>query len=114
MQESSIESFSIHDNSTTGVFDKSVSSESLTLGPRTAGDGTDDEESLTGTVISGDCIWQENCEDDAHTYKFSVSEKNMEKRKIFAETFAEQEKKDETIMTKEDSVKVKFKFITYY
>ncbi|KAL3990271.1 Phosphatidylinositol 3- and 4-kinase family protein [Acanthocheilonema viteae] len=96
-------SFSIDDNLTTVTLEKGVSSESLNLGPRTAGDGADDEESLTGT--SGDCIWQENSEDDGHTSKFGVSKNNMEKHQTLAETCDERGKRDEIIVTKQNNVK---------
>lgn len=88
--------------------EKDVSSESLNLGPRTAGDGADDEESLTGTIISGDYIWHENCEDDGHTFKFAVAEKHVEKQQDLAETCAEPEKRDEIIMIKQDNINVNF------
>lgn len=108
MQESSTTSFSIDDDSTTAMLEKGVSSESLNLGPRTAGDGADDEESLTGTITSGECAWQENCEDDGHTSKFSVSVKHVvEKRENSTDVCAEPEKRDEIIMAKQDNVKVR-------
>uniref|UniRef100_A0A0R3RF85 Phosphatidylinositol 4-kinase beta n=1 Tax=Elaeophora elaphi TaxID=1147741 RepID=A0A0R3RF85_9BILA len=104
-KESSI-SFSVADDSTTAVLEKGISSESLNLGPRTAGDGADDEESLTGTITSGDCLWQENCEDDGHTPKFDMSEKHVEKQGNPAdETCTKSEKRDEIVMTKQDNVK---------
>ncbi|CAG9534352.1 unnamed protein product [Cercopithifilaria johnstoni] len=103
-KESSSVSLFVDDNSTTAVLEKGISSESLSLGPRTAGDGADDEESLTGTITSGDYIWQENC-NDGHTSKLDVSEKHVEKRENLAETCTEPEKRDEIIMTKQDNIK---------
>ncbi|MCP9263032.1 BMA-PIFK-1, isoform a [Dirofilaria immitis] len=85
-------SFSI-DDETLSVFKKGVSLESLNLGPRTAGDGADDEESLTSIITSGDCIWQENYEDNEHTSRLTVSDKYvLEKQENLIEAHAEPEK----------------------
>ncbi|VDP24383.1 unnamed protein product [Onchocerca flexuosa] len=94
------------DNETIVIFKKSVSLESLNLGPRTAGDGADDEESLTGTITSGECIWQDNYEDDGDASRCGVSEKHaMEKQENPAEIHANPEKKDESV-TEGNNVKV--------
>lgn len=75
---SSTVSFSIGGDSTSTVLEKGASSESLNLGPRTAGDGADDEESLTGTVTSVEsCMSQKCCEDDAHASSCVLSEKQQ-------------------------------------
>uniref|UniRef100_A0A1I7W1V3 Phosphatidylinositol 4-kinase beta n=1 Tax=Loa loa TaxID=7209 RepID=A0A1I7W1V3_LOALO len=104
-KDSSIASFSTDDSTNTGL-EKGVSSESLNLGPRTAGDGADDEESLTGTITSGECIWQENYEDDGHTSGFGVFEKHaVEKRESPSEASIESETRDEINMTRQDNVK---------
>ncbi|KAM3728413.1 Phosphatidylinositol 4-kinase beta [Dirofilaria immitis] len=97
-------SFSI-DDETLSVFKKGVSLESLNLGPRTAGDGADDEESLTSIITSGDCIWQENYEDNEHTSRLTVSDKYvLEKQENLIEAHAEPEKKHE-IVTDQDNIK---------
>lgn len=75
---SSTVSFSIGGDSTSTILEKDASSESLNLGPRTAGDGADDEESLTGTVTSVEsCMSQKCCEDDAHTSSCVLTEKQQ-------------------------------------
>uniref|UniRef100_A0A8R1TQK8 Phosphatidylinositol 4-kinase beta n=1 Tax=Onchocerca volvulus TaxID=6282 RepID=A0A8R1TQK8_ONCVO len=84
---------------------KSVSLESLSLGPRTTGDGADDEESLTGTLISGECIWQDSYEDDGVASRCDTSGKHvLEKQENPAGIHANPEKKSE-IVTVGDNVK---------
>lgn len=101
-KKSSTASLCVDDGSTVAELRKVISSESLNLGPRTAGDGADDEESLTGTIISGEYIWQGNCENDGLTSRFSVSK--VEKRKNPG-ACVEPENRDEINMTKQNNVK---------
>ncbi|VDM08318.1 unnamed protein product [Wuchereria bancrofti] len=104
-KKSTIASFSVDDGSTVAELKKDVSLESLNLGPRTAGDGADDEESLTGTIISGECIWQGNCEDDGLTSRLGVSEKHIMEKRGNPGACVEPEKRNEINMTKQDNVK---------
>ncbi|VDK85911.1 unnamed protein product [Litomosoides sigmodontis] len=104
-KKSRTELCSVDGSSVTAVLEKDISSESINLGPRTDGDGADDEESLTGTVVSSDYIWQENCKNDGHTFKFGVTEKRVQNRQDFSETCAEAEKKNEIIVIKKDNIK---------
>ncbi|VDM96667.1 unnamed protein product [Thelazia callipaeda] len=73
-KESSTISFSLGGVSLSTSLEKGASSESLNLGPRTAGDGADDEESLTGTVTSGECVSQKSCEDEGVAFKCVAAE----------------------------------------